>query len=123
MTKTYLGINVSHGASAALMVNGEIKVAFQEERFNKIKNYGGYPRKSIEKCIEYAINENLLIDEASFTTVDNDIFNFKYPIDNHFNVKEWLDYYTNFFSKKEKINKIINHFKKNSSNKKKLLII
>ena len=34
----YLGINVSHGASASLMVNGEIILAFQEERFNKIKS-------------------------------------------------------------------------------------
>ena len=33
----YLGINVSHGASASLMINGEIVLAFQEERFNKIK--------------------------------------------------------------------------------------
>ena len=31
----YLGINVSHGASASLMINGEIVLAFQEERFNK----------------------------------------------------------------------------------------
>ena len=41
MNKTYLGINVSHGASAALMINGTIVVAVQEERFNKIKNFNG----------------------------------------------------------------------------------
>ena len=37
MNKVYLGINVSHGASASLMVNGTITAAVQEERFNKIK--------------------------------------------------------------------------------------
>ena len=37
MTKTYLGINVSHGASAALMVNGEIKVTNRAIAINKQK--------------------------------------------------------------------------------------
>ena len=54
MNKTYLGINVSHGASAALMINGTIVVAVQEERFNKIKNFTGYPKKSIDFCLNYA---------------------------------------------------------------------
>ena len=49
----YLGINVSHGASAALMIEGKIVRAFQEERFNKIKNFVGYPKKSIEECIKF----------------------------------------------------------------------
>ena len=35
--KVYLGINVSHGSSVSLMVNEEIILAYQEERFNKIK--------------------------------------------------------------------------------------
>ena len=49
----YLGINVSHGASAALMVDGKIILAFQEERFNNIKSFVGYPKKSIDACINY----------------------------------------------------------------------
>ena len=51
--KVYLGINVSHGASASLMINGEIVLGFQEERFNKIKNFCGYPKVSIEKCLDF----------------------------------------------------------------------
>ena len=49
----YLGINVSHNASAALMVDGEIVIAVQEERFTKKKNFQGYPKKSIDYCINY----------------------------------------------------------------------
>ena len=41
----YLGINVSHNASAALMSNGKIIVAIQEERITKKKNFTGYPKK------------------------------------------------------------------------------
>ena len=35
----FLGINISHNASAALMVNGEIIIAVQEERFTGIKKF------------------------------------------------------------------------------------
>ena len=37
----YLGINVGNGASASLMINGEVIIAAQEERFTKIKNFSG----------------------------------------------------------------------------------
>ena len=38
-----LCIQDGHNASASLMINGEIILALQEERFNEIKNYTGYP--------------------------------------------------------------------------------
>ena len=40
----YLGINVSHNASAALMIDGEIVIAVQEERFTK-KKFSRLPKK------------------------------------------------------------------------------
>ena len=43
-----LGIHDGHNASVALMKNGRIIDAIQEERFNRIKNFGGYPKKSIQ---------------------------------------------------------------------------
>ena len=42
----YLGINVSHNASAALMVNGKIIVAIQEERITKKKKFNWLSKKS-----------------------------------------------------------------------------
>lgn len=103
----FLGINVSHGASAALMIDGEIVMAFQEERFNKIKNFIGYPKKSIEECIKFVSKNNLKIDKAGFSTINNIAFPFKYPLDNYLNVDDWLTYYLDvFFNKKSKIKKI-----------------
>ncbi len=56
----FLGIHDGHNASAALMKDGEIIDAIQEERFNKIKNFGGFP----EKSIEYILKKNdLNIDQ------------------------------------------------------------
>ncbi|MDC1053082.1 carbamoyltransferase C-terminal domain-containing protein [Candidatus Pelagibacter sp.] len=115
----FLGINVSHGASASLMIDGEIILAYQEERFNKIKNFVGYPKKSIEECIKFVRDKNLKIDEAGFSTINNLPFVFKYPLDNFFSIKDWLDYYLNdFFSEKEKIEQSIKKFNKFKKRKK-----
>ena len=57
----FLGVNIGHGASAALMINGKIILTFQEERFNNIKNFVGYPKKSIQECLDYVKKNNLTI--------------------------------------------------------------
>ena len=113
MNKVYLGINVSHGASASLMVNGTITAAVQEERFNKIKNFIGYPKKSIEFCLAYAKKNKLNINEAGFSSIKNIVFPFKYSLDNCFSIKDWMDYYgQDFYSKNKKINKVKSIFQK-----------
>ena len=48
-----LSIQDGYNASASLMVNGKIVLALQEERFNEIKNYTGYPFYSIKYCLDY----------------------------------------------------------------------
>jgi len=45
-----LGISMDSNSSAAYMMNNEIVSAVSEERYNKIKNYAGYPKKSVEYC-------------------------------------------------------------------------
>lgn len=48
-----LGIGgYSHDASAALLRDGKLVAAVQEERLTRIKHIGGFPYKSIEYCIE-----------------------------------------------------------------------
>ena len=50
-----LGINAYHGdASAALLVDGQLVAAAEEERFNRIKHCAGFPRLAIEFCLEAA---------------------------------------------------------------------
>ncbi len=49
-----LGINEALGASAAILKDGEIVAASLEERFTRIKNYWGYPKKAINFCCDYA---------------------------------------------------------------------
>ncbi len=50
-----LGINAYHGdASAALVVDGQLVAAVEEERFNRIKHWAGFPIQSIQYCLDYA---------------------------------------------------------------------
>ena len=50
-----LGINAYHGdASAALVVDGQLVAAVEEERFNRIKHWAGFPIESIRYCMNYA---------------------------------------------------------------------
>jgi carbamoyltransferase len=47
-----LGLNAFHGdASAALLVDGELTSAVEEERLNRIKHWAGFPRLAIDACL------------------------------------------------------------------------
>lgn len=48
-----LGLNMFHAdASAALIVDGEVKFAIAEERLNRRKHFGGFPALAIKACLD-----------------------------------------------------------------------
>jgi carbamoyltransferase len=50
-----LGINAYHGdSSAALLHNGRLVAAVEEERFRRIKHWAGFPSESIRYCLAHA---------------------------------------------------------------------
>jgi carbamoyltransferase len=50
-----IGINAYHGdAAAALVIDGKLVAAVEEERFNRIKHWAGFPAESIRWCLEKA---------------------------------------------------------------------
>jgi len=50
-----LGINAYHGdASAAIVRDGRLLAAVEEERFNRVKHWAGFPTQSIRYCLEAA---------------------------------------------------------------------
>jgi carbamoyltransferase len=50
-----LGINAYHGdAAAAIVKDGELVAAVEEERFNRCKHCAGFPTESIRYCLEAA---------------------------------------------------------------------
>ena len=56
MSATYtLGISAYyHDAAAALLVDGEVIAAVQQERFTRKKHDEGFPRDAIEYCLSEA---------------------------------------------------------------------
>ena len=58
-----LGINAYHGnASAAIVCDGRLIAAVEEERFNRVKYAAGFPAQAIRYCLK----------EAGLTLVDID---------------------------------------------------
>lgn len=50
-----LGINAYHGdASAAVVVDGKLVAAAEEERFNRIKHSAGFPGEAVKYCLKEA---------------------------------------------------------------------
>ncbi len=48
-----LGLNAYHGdASAAILVDGELVAAAEEERFNRIKHAAGFPAQAVRYCLK-----------------------------------------------------------------------
>ena len=50
-----LGLNAYHAdASAAIVVDGELIAAAEEERFNRIKHCAGFPKEALKYCLKEA---------------------------------------------------------------------
>src|SRR5437764_9948321 len=48
-----LGLNMFHAdASAAILLDGEVKFAIAEERLNRHKHFGGFPALAIQACLD-----------------------------------------------------------------------
>jgi len=50
-----LGVNAFHGdVAAALLRDGELVAALEEERFTRVKHAAGFPSTAVQKCLEIA---------------------------------------------------------------------
>jgi len=63
-----LGIQEAHDASAALMIDGRIVAAAQEERFTGLKGDYGYPEHAVRHCLRSAGIESDMIDEVALAS-------------------------------------------------------
>lgn len=65
-----LGISPDHNASAALLKDGKVIACVSEERFNRIKNFFGIPKKSIEFCLKFA---GITAEDLSLVVVSSQV--------------------------------------------------
>src|SRR5882724_11056769 len=65
-----LGINAYHGdAAAALIKDGRIVAAVEEERFNRVKHCAGFPAESVRYCLRTA---GIGIEEVAHIGISRD---------------------------------------------------
>ena len=73
-----LGIHIGHESSAALMLNGKILGAIQEERFNRIKNSATFPIQSIKFLLDKA---DIKFDDVNVITIAGEQIGKELPLD------------------------------------------
>jgi carbamoyltransferase len=65
-----LGLNAHHAdASAAIVVDGKLVAAVEEERFRRIKHWAGFPSASIRYCLDAA---GVALDDVDHIAVNRD---------------------------------------------------
>ena len=70
MPEYILGINAYHGdAAAAILKDGKIVAAVEEERFNRVKHCAGFPVQSIRFCLEAA---GITVDRVDHIGISRD---------------------------------------------------
>src|SRR3954451_2207543 len=62
-----LGVHDGHNAAAALVVDGEVVAAVQEERFTREKNWAGVPKLSIDWVLRHAGLTMADVDHVAMT--------------------------------------------------------
>jgi carbamoyltransferase len=63
-----LGINAYHGdVSAALLHDGELVAAIEEERFRRVKHWAGFPTQAIDACLKIAGIDGSAIDHVAIS--------------------------------------------------------
>jgi len=79
MKSIILGLNFNHAdSSACLLINGKLIAAAEEERFNRIKHWSGFPEQSINYCIKEG---NIKFKDVTDITINtNPISNINYKI-------------------------------------------
>jgi carbamoyltransferase len=67
-----LGINAYHpDSSACLLIDGEIKIAIEEERINRIKHWSGLPILAIKHCLQ---DQKISIKDVDLISINQNFY-------------------------------------------------
>jgi len=86
-----LGIHDGHNATAALIINGKIEVAISEERLTYKKNDMGFPKNSIDKCLELTGVRGVDIDAVAFSIKSLPLHYLRVKREYAFSIRDWLN--------------------------------
>jgi len=106
-----IGIHDGHDASVALMVDGKIIFAAQEERFSRLKGDYGFPKRAVKEMFKFS---GLKPSEIDLVTVGSFNLNpvlLKLKRNAQFSVSDWIDEQEKFWKPKIFFNKKVNYWK------------
>jgi carbamoyltransferase len=110
-----LGINSFHAdSSSCLLLNGKLLSAVEEERFNRIKHFSGFPIESIKYCLS---SNNFKISDIDYIAINqNSYSNLSHKLLYLFFNKSKIDNILNKIFIRNKRNSIIKCFFENFKN-------
>jgi carbamoyltransferase len=85
-----LGLHDGHGSSVSLLIDGEIRACYEEERFSRLKGDSGFPLKAASQLKIDFPNDFNDIDAIAVSTMNHDFSLFatkRYPL---FGIKQFL---------------------------------
>jgi len=85
-----LGVHDGHNCSAAIMKDGKIIAAVQEERFTRLKNESGFPKNSIDFCLKVCGITASQVDIWALATFEHEPHFVRTKRDAVFEVKDYL---------------------------------
>ncbi len=113
-----VGISDTHDSSCCLIQNGKLKFACAEERFQRIKNFGSFPIKSLRflkkkfelnsKNIDYVAVANLSLPSTNLLGLNS-----QFSIEDHLKFQEKYFYPHIYKKKKIKLSNIFPNYKFN----------
>jgi len=67
-----LGINAYHpDSSAALVIDGKLVAACEEERFRRIKHFAGFPQEAVKSCL---IQAGISLKDVDYITIPRNVW-------------------------------------------------
>ena len=106
-----IGIHDGHDCSAALMVDGKIIYAAQEERFSRLKGDYGFPKKAIEDLFKFSKLKPKDIDLVAIGSLTLNPVLLKLKRNAQFSVADWIYEQEKFWIPKIFKKKKINYWK------------
>ena len=107
-----LAVHSGHNASAALMRDGEILAAIQEERFSRKKNHIGFPKNAINFCLKTAKISGINLCRIAYTTKEDSGLLNKAQVSTAFSLRDYHEYYgSRFYGRKIRNEDVVDYYR------------
>ena len=105
-----VAVHIGHNASCAIMIDGEVVYASQEERFSRIKNQMGFPFRALTYGMSKFDLTGKSLAGFYYTTKSYSPVFIKSNYVSAFSIRDWHDYYGAKFYQRKLLNKSITDY-------------